>query len=659
MPRLHTPRTLALTVTLVLTILPLACLPRPTGAPPAAQPTTGAGPLATTQAPPAAPSANGLRLGERVALAEATVDANGGTITVDAPGDPLDGLQIVVPQGAYTQTQPIRVSARAIEAHERGETFAPVSPLITLDSGDGYAEAPVQLKVPVDAPADAFVMAFFVEPATGALDGLPLVDRDERSVTVAARRGGDLVLTATDYARLDALDKETKFNPEDDSWHLRNYGSYISPRGFCGGLSLTALWYFIEEKPVTGQKLRGLMDNNLGPEGKTPNFWQDDDTAMRLVSVAQSFVGAPIEDRKYVVRDANLNDHQRTFYSLAYALEQSGQPQLLAVYRSGSSGGHGLICYKKMGHDLYIVDPNYPGMEQTLVYDGTKFAKYTSAGNIWAWAEGERFIYDQFTYIGRTSYANWNLLGRLWIDAQSDTIGRFPVGSPAGDPALIGRLRAEAPTYFPAYTLLAVERDPQGLESESPLDPTAEFETDQSQLTFRIEAPPQFEGKRLDLRLKIYRTEDLGVTLDQPVKLKPGANTLGFLVEGCTATSCSESDKAWKWAGFDWIVVHCADSWDGNWYGPLCGGGEDMPYRWTVSLLQDSETTVVGTVNFHDCPNGGQAVYHVTGTIPTEGETISLQGTLISAWGKMEDGAPQSQRFAFRRDGAPAPNLAN
>jgi hypothetical protein len=98
---------------------------------------------------------------------------------------------------------------------------------------------------------------------------------------------------------------------------------------------------------------------------------------------------------------------------------------------------------------------------------------------------------------------------------------------------------------------------------------------------------------------------------------------------------------------------------DGVFHGPpVCGEGEEYPYQWTVSLLQDDSGNVSGTIRFHACPNGGQAIYRVTGQVSAETpDTIILQGTKRESWGALDGTAPDQQQFSFTIGLPPSPNL--
>ena len=83
----------------------------------------------------------------------------------------------------------------------------------------------------------------------------------------------------------------------------------------------------------------------------------------------------------------------------------------------------------------------------------------------------------------------------------------------------------------------------------------------------------------------------------------PGRATYGLALLG-------KRGERWKWVGFDWITL--IKSHAGTWYSPgRCDEQDEFPYRWSVSLLEHSDENLEGTIHFHKCPNGGQAIYGV------------------------------------------------
>jgi hypothetical protein len=52
------------------------------------------------------------------------------------------------------------------------------------------------------------------------------------------------------------------FVPHADDWHFENLGSIISPMGNCGGMSASAIWYYLTKKSQGSPGLWGQFDND-------------------------------------------------------------------------------------------------------------------------------------------------------------------------------------------------------------------------------------------------------------------------------------------------------------------------------------------------------------------------------------------------------------
>ena len=86
----------------------------------------------------------------------------------------------------------------------------------------------------------------------------------------------------------------------------------------------------------------------------------------------------------------------------------------------------------------------------------------------------------------------------------------------------------------------------------------------------------------------------------------------------------------------------------GDWHGDVCPEFEGtFKYKWAVNLFLDTkETLLVGTVKFHDCPNGGRVLYSVKGEIINE-SLVNLNGVKKSGGGNLFNNSPEKQTFQF------------
>ena len=241
-----------------------------------------------------------------------SIGVGGGTFTVHQAGSPVDGLEVTVPPNGYGESRVVRVSYAAIRAHQLGRDFHPISPLISISNGGGYASAPMRMKIPCRIPAGEFAMAFYYNPATGELEGIPLLREDSTSLTILTShftsssiwsgpgagigglsrlKPGDVDLSfsqvvVSSIPEVDlTLSYESGFKPGVDDWQFNNLGSYVEPKGHCAGQSIAAIWYY-DTKKSTGGALWGRFDND-GNSPKTPGIWQDDVLAYKFCTMLQ------------------------------------------------------------------------------------------------------------------------------------------------------------------------------------------------------------------------------------------------------------------------------------------------------------------------------------------------------------------------------------
>ena len=203
------------------------------------------------------------------------VESSGGVLKVQNPAGSLDELELTVPAGAYPAAHQVNVSYAPVLGHSFGEHFNPVTPLITVENGGGYADELMTMRIPVDVPADHFAMAFYYDAAEGTLEGIPMTDSGRDSVTIVTRHFSSLLVSIIRNSVIDDLLKkgiDSGFRPGGDDWQFTNVGSYISPNGHCAGQSVSAMWYYSERPDGSDPFLWNLYDNN-GNDPATPDLW--------------------------------------------------------------------------------------------------------------------------------------------------------------------------------------------------------------------------------------------------------------------------------------------------------------------------------------------------------------------------------------------------
>lgn len=498
-----------------------------------------------------------LIVGDEVDVKTETIETGGGTITVDTPGEPLDGLTLEVPEGSYEEEKTFLISYRPVLEHTLGNKFNPLTPLIRVENGGGYAQEIMTVTIPINIPDDQFAMAFFYDESSGELEGIPLIDETANSLTFATSHFSDFIVSAVAKGLLElVLDSGFKYGTDD--WQFANYGSYVAPQGHCSGQSITALYYYFEKKLKEGKPaLYGLYDNDGNPDHKTPEFQWDDELAYKLCSVAQVQSKQIIKKDKYIQKKQKLQPIY-TYWLFAYSLLLQ-KPSYVAIYHTKKMeerSGHAMIVYKKSeqmksnGKNVcvfYVSDPNYPFKpsenkpEREIVFnvDNGTFESYFSGPD--ALNLGKE--YNEIYYIGKTAFVDFSKLDTLWQKFEEKTIGAVE---------------------FPDYEIRVVDDAMEYSLVES-------HTTDSRQIDVKLCGDP-FE---LDPRLRLYDStgnlldtynlenqmdECVTATLDKD-KLSLGDNLFGFLAESEAINEIiDEGKKDYEYLGFDWITIKIEES---------------------------------------------------------------------------------------------------
>ena len=241
--------------------------------------------------------------GQSETLASQDVGPQGGTLVVSRPGHPLDGLEVDIPEGAFDDTRQVTIASAEIFDHTFGTLINPVTPLIGITMGDGYANDIVTVRIPVPPAADVAHLPFYYDEVNSGLEGVPFIAAQADSVTIASRRfsrvgvvGLNLHEDWTLSRLLEISDTvESGFRPGVNDFQFRNNGSHITPAGhFWGQVSSAHVYYESTILPSTGYMhgfpaLWGLFDNNriFTDAPPTPDFDWDDSVALRWVASAQ------------------------------------------------------------------------------------------------------------------------------------------------------------------------------------------------------------------------------------------------------------------------------------------------------------------------------------------------------------------------------------
>jgi hypothetical protein len=473
---------------------------------------------------PASPVLGSLDLGASTEPTATPVGPDGATI--DTPS----GIEIDIPDGAHADQRTYTVTETEIVGHSFGELVRPASALLTVDNGGGAADVPVEVTFPVDRNDDEFAAAVFYDATTGRLELLPVVRSDEHELTVMTRHFSALFVTIVDIVLLRDRIIDSGFRPGVDSWQFVNEGSYIASNGHCSGQSLSALWYYVEQRLALGASpLFGRYDDRIAATAMaaTRGFQADDRDGYRLASMVQDD-----EAKAYDAAERRWDDLTKArlgtlqYYAFAYAILLSGEPQYVGLYAS-AGGGHAMVIYGVTPDALLVSDPNYPTAYREIAYDADsgRLGPYESSLD----ATSPSLTFESIGYYGKTALVNWAGLGGRWQQFLDGTIGD---------------------ARFPAMTLEVREEDDEGTSTWVALADRYEVDDDQTAIEVRLAG-----ANAWDDRLRVYRWASLLVdgrswndTVEIPIE--EGVNRLGV-----EAIGYDWSERQEGWVDFQRITV--------------------------------------------------------------------------------------------------------
>jgi hypothetical protein len=563
--------------------------------------------------------------GDRVDVARQQLGASGGTVSVTGTGTPLDGLSVELPQGAYDAPVTFDFGYSAIEELDAGEGVQAISPLLYVDPDtEEYAEDLIALKIPVEVPEGHIAMAFVYDEDLGVLHPLPTLEESDGELTALSRHFCPFVILSTPRERLlpaetdksreppsnlESVKYATGFMPGRDTWNLFNAGSSVAPGGYCKGMSLTSLYYYLVERRITGQSLwRDEYDNGL-PEGMgTPGFWQDDRWAIELCSAANE-LGVTSEAGEVIsgvfARVDRLTpqrltrEKERQFYMTAFALYVTKSPQLLSTRAGNSRDGHSLLCYGIDGRTLLIADPNYPNKtDATMPFRNGVLGPYVSAQSTMEILAGNFMTYDTCYFVGDISFFNLGKLQTLWTNYEAGSLN-------AG---------------FPPYTIRATELDDQGAPLGTyGLNPDIDNRAEARRVRFELDAA-------FDSRMTVYTYGSPPTALSgNEVTLDEGDNYIGFFVEEKVFDEITQKSR-WEWAGFDWVSIYRpGEQQDAAVTGP------DASFNY-CSIKVDFDGVFIDKVTGEE--------RHMRDSVGISAYGSFSGGTFTSTWGKTYEPAP-------------------
>ncbi len=478
------------------------------------------------------PVSGKLSLGPATQLAAQAIGAAGGTIAVSRPGEPLDGLRLEVPAGAFAGDRTVTISSRPVTGSDYGPLVTPAGPLVTIDDGGGYADGLLRLRIPATIPDGAVAGVFYYDEVTGRLEGLPTVAVDATGITIATRHFSGLLPAIATGGLPDTVD--SGFRPGVDDWQFTNRGSIIAPGGHCSGQAVSAMYYYTERRRAIGAaSLFGTYDDNGGTP--TPALWVDDSDGYRLASMVQHDTDFDSWAAKLFENSEKTPDAIHRM-ALRYAMAVTGEPQQLLIYDANGGSGHAITAYRVTRDRIFVADPNYPGRLRTIRWDDATqdLLTYSSGTNAASIAQDGAVAYEQLLYSAKSAIADWGRIGQRWAEFDAGTVGDGT---------------------FPGFVVEALAgKDAAGKEVWVPL--VDGYQTPDKKLTIRLRDPAAHDSVTMRVYPGTSATPVGPFSGKQTIDLADGANPLGISEFG------NRAGAGWQYVDFVRLTVTSGESSD-------------------------------------------------------------------------------------------------
>jgi hypothetical protein len=382
-----------------------------------------------------------------VVLDAAPVGPNGGTLKVSKSGSPLNGLTVTVPSGAYAGgTQWTIAEMKEVRPTLPAKTRQ-VGSTIRIRNGQGYAEAPFRLTIPVRVGRDSAVAAFFRDPSTGTLELMPVAARTDTSLVVITRHvsadqllvpagihsirlapgdpaSGELEILTVAAALVDlATEIRVDYRPGTDGWEFSNRGSLLARGGYCAGMSISSVYHHYARKNAHGA-LFGLYDEVSTLESDNP-------LGIRLASVIQDEIKWDVVQSEMIAQSVEAANEsvglvaggagwaRLQMQTMALSMLITQRAQLLGIYMPDWEGGHSIVAQAVREGTVYITDPNEPGVERPLAFGNDAFTPFPFAQT----AGVAQDIYTEVFVIGISAYLPLSKVADAWSRLDAETIG--------------------------------------------------------------------------------------------------------------------------------------------------------------------------------------------------------------------------------------------
>ena len=341
-------------------------------------------------------------------LSKGSIPPTGGTITVSKPGDPLNGLTLTVPSGAFSGALNITIGSSTNKNLPTANGIVPISPVVhVVTSAGGYANGAITFKIPATVAANTFPVVVLYDSATKAIEPMTTIAYDKNGVTAvtghlsqpsvlsasAARVGGrsrPMAGGAASGARPDSLfiafgvyaipvsvldqDWDTQFRPGVNDWEMPASPTEAATSSTLLGASVTELWYFNSKASATPLNGRFPAIRNA-PLSDTIGYHWTSVIDNQVSNDINSYLSSAYKSVTKGPAGADSLQFDQIRASFAIPTLNAGQPLpvLVDLQSSAIIKYYYLVAYRATGNRVYVADPVSPG-------DSSRFLELVASG---------------------------------------------------------------------------------------------------------------------------------------------------------------------------------------------------------------------------------------------------------------------------------------
>jgi hypothetical protein len=337
-------------------------------------------------------------------LSNGSIPPSGGTITVNKSGDPLNGLAMTVPSGAFSGALSVTIGSSTNKNLPTASGIAPISPLVhVVTSAGGYAKGAIIFKIPATVATNTFPVVVLYDSATKAMEAMTTIAYDGSSVTAmtghlsqasvpspSASRVGARVRAKSSGTSSDSLsvsfgvyaiptavlhqDWDTHFRPGINDWEMPATPTEASPGSTLLGVVATETWYFnsgASSTPLTGRF--AAVHNE--PLSDTIGFHWTSAINNQVNNQVNSYLSSAYKTVTTGPADVDSLQFDQIRASFALGTLNGGKPLpvLVDLQNSTINTYYYLIAYRATGNQIYVADPISPG-------DSSRFLQLGSGG---------------------------------------------------------------------------------------------------------------------------------------------------------------------------------------------------------------------------------------------------------------------------------------